>query len=101
RPRSYKTMGLRKSLAAAVTAPAACVVLAAQSPAAVSAPLSVRITSPMGRTGTSAPVRIVAQVQYGEAAPPGQVRFFVDNQLLGAVQQPPYALEWVDENPFE
>jgi Ca-activated chloride channel family protein len=55
----------------------------------------------MGRTGTSAPVRIVAQVQYGEAAPPGQVRFFVDKQLVGAVQQPPYALEWIDENPFE
>jgi Ca-activated chloride channel family protein len=46
-------------------------------------------------------VRIVAQVQYGEAAPPGQVRFFVDKQLVGAVQQPPYALEWIDENPFE
>lgn len=55
----------------------------------------------MGRTGTSAPVRIVAQVQYGDAAAPGQVRFFVDKQLLGAVQQPPYALEWIDENPFE
>ena len=37
----------------------------------------------------------------GDTTPPGQVRFFVDQQLLGAVQQPPYALEWVDENPFE
>ena len=55
----------------------------------------------MGRTGTAAAVRIVAQVQYAPAAPPGQVRFFVDKQLLGSVQQPPYAVEWVDENPFE
>ena len=46
-------------------------------------------------------IRIVAQVQYAPSAAPGQVRFFVDRQLLGAVQQPPYALEWVDENPFE
>ena len=94
-------MGLRQSLAGVLTAAAACTVLAAQSPAAVSAALSVRITSPMGRTGTTAPVRIVAQVQYGDAAPPGQVRFFVDKQLVGAVQRPPYAVEWVDENPFE
>ena len=94
-------MGLRQSLAGVLTAAAACTVLAAQSPAVGTAPLSVRITSPMGRTGTSAPVRIVAQVQYGDAAPPGQVRFFVDKQLVGAVQRPPYALEWVDENPFE
>ena len=55
----------------------------------------------MGRTGTTAAVRIVAQVQYAPSAAPGQVRFFVDRQLLGAVQQPPYAVEWVDENPFE
>jgi Ca-activated chloride channel homolog len=94
-------MGLRQFLAGVLTAGAACAVLAAQSPAAGGAPLAVRITSPMGRTGTSAPVRIVAQVQYGDAAPPGQVRFFVDKQLVGAVQRPPYALEWIDENPFE
>ena len=49
----------------------------------------------------AAAVRIVAQVQYAPTAAPGQVRFFVDRQLLGAVQQPPYAVEWVDENPFE
>ena len=93
-------MGLRQSLAGVLVAAAACTVLVAQSPAG-SAALSVRITSPMGRTGTTAPVRIVAQVQYGDTTPPGQVRFFVDKQLVGAVQRPPYALEWVDENPFE
>jgi VWFA-related protein len=73
--------------------------VAAQSP--LPPAVSVRITSPMGRTGTMAAVRIVAQVQYAPSAAPGQVRFFVDRQLLGAVQQPPYAVEWIDENPFE
>ena len=94
-------MVLRQSLVAALVAAAGYTALAAQSPAPGTGALSVRITSPMGRTGTSAPVRIVAQVQYGDTTPPGQVRFFVDQQLLGAVQRPPYALEWVDENPFE
>jgi Ca-activated chloride channel family protein len=92
-------MALRQSLVAALVAAAAYTAVAAQSPAPPT-PI-VRITSPMGRTGTTAPVRIVAQVQYADAAPPGQVRFFVDKQLLGSVQRPPYALEWVDENPFE
>ena len=78
---------------------AAVTAVGAQSPSAP--PLSVRITSPMGRTGTTTAVRIVAQVQYAPSAAPGQVRFFVDRQLLGAVHQPPYAVEWVDENPFE
>src|SRR5262245_12883346 len=94
-------MGLRQSLAAALVAATAWTAFASQSPTAGSGELAVRITSPMGRTGTAAPVRIVAQVQYGDTTPPGQVRFFVDKQLLGAVQRPPYALEWVDENPFE
>jgi len=74
--------------------------IAAQSPSAHGA-LTVRITSPMGRTGTAAALRIVAQVQYAATAPPGQVRFFVDRQLLGAVREAPFALEWLDENPFE
>src|SRR3954451_12406645 len=70
---------------------------AAQEPA-----LSVKITSPLGRTGLPGTVRIVAQVQRPQNAPPGQVRFFVDQQLLGTVTDgPPYAAEWVDENPFE
>src|SRR4029453_4845606 len=94
-------MALRQSLVAALAAAAAYTAVAAQSPATVPAAPIVRITSPMGRTGTTAPVRIVPQVQYADAAPPGQVRFFVDKQLLGSVQRPPYALEWVDENPFE
>lgn len=64
--------------------------------------LSVRITSPLGRTGLPGKIRIVAQVYHRLSAPPGQVRFYVDDQLLQALDQgPPYAVEWVDENPFE
>src|SRR6478609_5702947 len=64
--------------------------------------LSVRITSPLGRTGIAGTVRIVAQVQHTQNVIPGQVRFYVDKQLLGTISDgPPYATEWVDENPFE
>ena len=92
-------MRLHQSVLVLLAALAAVTAVGAQSPSAP--PLSVRITSPMGRTGTTTAVRIVAQVQYAPSAAPGQVRFFVDRQLLGAVHQPPYAVEWVDENPFE
>ncbi len=64
-------------------------------------PLGVRITSPLGRSGLPGVVRIVAQV-HAEKTAVRQVRFYVDGKLLrehdGA---PPYATEWVDENPFE
>ena len=64
--------------------------------------LSVRITSPLGRTGLPGTVRIVAQVQHSQNVLPGQVRFYVDQRLLGTVTDgPPYATEWVDDNPFE
>lgn len=64
--------------------------------------LSIRITSPLGRTGVPGAVRIVAQVQHAPNIAPGEVKFFVDKQLLGSVAQgPPFAVEWVDENPFE
>jgi Ca-activated chloride channel family protein len=71
--------------------------LRAQDPA-----LSVRITSPLGRTGIPGAIRIVAQVHYAPSAAPREVRFFVDQKLLGAINAgPPYAVEWVDDNPFE
>src|SRR5687767_14471998 len=64
--------------------------------------LSVRITSPLGRTGLPGTIRIVAQVYHRASAPPGQVRFYIDDQLLRTVDEgPPYAVEWVDDNPFE
>lgn len=82
-------------LALSVSAPA-------RAAAADKTPLSVRITSPLGRTGVPGTVRIVAQIQ----APPGvalePVQFFVDGTLLSTVSDgPPYAAEWVDENPFD
>jgi Ca-activated chloride channel family protein len=64
-------------------------------------PLSVRITSPLGRTGTPGAVRIVARIE----APPNSSKtasFYVDGKLVGTVADgPAYAVEWVDENPFE
>ena len=65
-------------------------------------PLTVRITSPLGRTGVPGAIRIVAQVEYAPSRPPGEVRFFVDQKLLGSINAgPPFAIEWVDDNPFE
>jgi VWFA-related protein len=75
---------------------------AAQAAGGQDSALSVRITSPLGRTGLPGTVRIVAQVQHPQNRVPEQVRFYVDQQLLGTVTSgPPYAAEWVDENPFE
>ena len=65
-------------------------------------PLSIRITSPLGRTGVAGAIRIVAQVSHAPSVGVGPVRFFVNNSLVGEVPAgPPYAVEWVDENPFE
>jgi hypothetical protein len=64
--------------------------------------LSARITSPMGRTGEIGTVRIVAQIKAAPEAVLSPVQFFVDGKLLATVESgPPYATEWVDENPFE
>ncbi|MCA1563239.1 MAG: VWA domain-containing protein [Acidobacteria bacterium] len=84
-------------LALAVLSPAGRPSVRAQSDA-----LSVRITSPLGRTGLPGLIRIVAQVYHPPSAPPGEVRFYVDDHLLRSVDQgPPYAVEWADENPFQ
>src|SRR5262245_56698956 len=68
-------------------------------------PLTVRITSPLGRTGSYGAIRVVAQVRFKAdvklPAPP-TVRFFVDGKPIGEdTDGPPYAVEWIDENPFE
>jgi Ca-activated chloride channel family protein len=66
------------------------------------AALAVRITSPLGRTGTADTVRIVAQVQCGQSADLGPVRFYIDGKLFQTdADGAPYVVEWVDENPFE
>lgn len=64
--------------------------------------LSVQITSPLGRTGIPGTIRIVARVRNAANDAPVQVRFFVDETLIGELSEgPPYALPWVDANPFE
>lgn len=76
--------------------------VAAANTATPAAALTARITSPMGRTGEIATVRIVAQIRTSSPeAVLSPVQFFVDGKLLAAVENgPPYATEWVDENPF-
>ena len=65
-------------------------------------PLSVRITSPLGRTGAVSRIRIVAQIACPASVSLNPVKFFVDGALVGEDKDgPPYAVEWVDENPFE
>ena len=64
--------------------------------------LQVRITSPLGRTGGIGSVRIVAQIQPPQGGVLGPVRFYVDGALFKTDEDgPPYAVDWVDENPFE
>ena len=65
------------------------------------APLSARITSPMGRTGEIGTVRIVAQIKALPEAVLSPVQFYVDGKLLATIEGgPPFATEWVDDNPF-
>jgi Ca-activated chloride channel homolog len=65
-------------------------------------PPTVKITSPLGRMGTSGKVRIVAQVHIAPETILKPIRFYVDNTLLGVDDDgPPYAMEWLDENPYE
>ena len=63
--------------------------------------LAVEITSPLGRTGMVGPVRIVARIASDPEVSLSPVQFFVDDQLVGEDKDgPPYAVEWVDSNPF-
>jgi Ca-activated chloride channel homolog len=65
-------------------------------------PFSVRITSPLGRTGLPGAIRIVAQLAHPPGLALGPVRFYVNDTLVDEdAEGPPYAVEWVDENPFE
>jgi VWFA-related protein len=64
--------------------------------------LSVKITSPLGRMAASTNMRFVAQVRTIPDAVLRPVRFYVDGQLYKTDEDgPPYAVEWLDENPFE
>ena len=62
----------------------------------------VRITSPLGRTGAVGTVRIVAQIEPPAGGTVDAVRFYVDGTLLRTITTgPPYAVEWLDANPFD
>ncbi|MCC7009291.1 MAG: VWA domain-containing protein [Acidobacteria bacterium] len=64
--------------------------------------LGIHLTSPLGRTGMEGPIRIVARVVTDASAKIGPIRFTVDGKLVGEdTDGPPYAVEWVDRNPFE
>jgi VWFA-related protein len=90
-------------LCAAIGSAAVAIVCQPLTASAQSAPaLSVKITSPLGRTGTPGTVRIVAQIHHEQDAVLGPVGFFVDGSPVGLDEDgPPYAVPWVDENPFE
>jgi Ca-activated chloride channel homolog len=107
RPRSGKSLPSTARIVAAALLIAAGVasrpVWSAQDPApARPTALSIQITSPLGRTGMSGPVRIVARILQVEGSTIGPVKFFVDGTLVGQdTDGPPYAVEWVDDNPFQ
>lgn len=64
-------------------------------------PLAVQITSPLGRTGLPGAIRIVARISATTDAPLSLIRFYVDGETIGDdTDGPPYAVEWIDENPF-
>jgi len=63
--------------------------------------LSIQITAPLGRTGLTGPMRIVARVVANSSEHLSPVQFFVDGTLIGEdADGAPYAVEWVDDNPF-
>jgi VWFA-related protein len=64
--------------------------------------LSVRITSPLGRVGLPGTIRIVAQVTRAPQGAVEPVKFYVNDALVGEDRDgPPYAVQWIDANPFE
>lgn len=89
----------RAALAMALAAALASVTLAQQGQDAAGSTL--KITSPLGRTGAVLRVRIVAQITLAPGASLSPVEFFVDGAKVGTVPNgPPYAVEWLDDNPF-
>jgi Ca-activated chloride channel family protein len=97
-------MGTRRDpgcrLAAIAIALWAATFVGAQSPPPP-APLTVQITSPLGRTGVAGAVRIVARVTPAKDVTVRDVKFYVNDTLVGHdADGPVYAVEWVDDNPF-
>jgi VWFA-related protein len=99
---STRNPRFRCAIAPIVLAVCALTVMSAQGHGNGPEALSVRITSPLGRLGIPGTVRIVAQIKAPPEAVLSPVQFYVDGKLLSSVNAgPPYAVDWVDENPFE
>src|SRR3954447_8624353 len=97
--RSPRRVSLVAGLLAAAIVVSAGRTMASAGPQAAT---TVKITSPLGRMGTSGKVRIVAQIHAAPDATLKAIRFYVDEMLLGVDEDgPPYAVEWLDENPYE
>ena len=70
-------------------------------PTAIAQESPIEITSPHGRIETTGPLRLVAQVRAEYVERVTNVRFFVDDALVGEdAEGPIYAVQWMDKNPF-
>src|SRR5215207_3341207 len=70
-------------------------------PTALAQESPIEITSPHGRIETTGPLRLVAQVRAEYVEQVTNVRFFVDDALVGEdAEGPIYAVQWMDKNPF-
>ena len=95
-------VGFRRVVLGGMLVAATVSVWAAGGPPTPSSATTVKITSPLGRMGTSGKVRIVAQIHAAPETSLKPIRFYVDSMLLGVDDDgPPYAVEWMDENPYE
>jgi Ca-activated chloride channel family protein len=92
---------LKGVLAAGLASAAVVLPSATQNPPTAARPLTVQITSPLGRTGITGPTRIVARIASAPGTVLSAVQFFVDGKLVGEDKDgAPFAVDWVDENPF-
>jgi Ca-activated chloride channel family protein len=97
----FPLTGGPRALALAVLGAVAAVVCAWPVARAQAPGLSVQITSPLGRTGLQGATRIVARVNAPSGTVLSSIQFFVDGTLVGEDKDgAPYAVDWVDDNPF-
>lgn len=79
-----------------------CFLILATAAGRTQSSLTIAITSPLGRSGLTGPIRIVARISAKPDTVLSPVQFFVDGTLVGEDKDgPPYAVNWIDANPFE
>lgn len=99
--RSRRVLALLLGLLATAAFPSAQNPAPANPAPTVPAPLTAQITSPLGRTGVAGAVRIVVRVTPAKDVTVQDVKFFVNDTLVGHDDSGPvYAVEWLDDNPF-